>query len=186
MKIVDFIELYETNKVVSDVEKILKEKLEIKNYIPHGEKIIIADSIIKNSCLTENGEIKIDSCKRFILYIVAIIDSYTNIEIDMKHILDEYDLLNEKGLVEIIIKLLPEKELKDFTSTVQMKYDDFMINSYETHNYISKEIEKIASIFSSACGGGLESLAKKIEQIDEKKLSKLLNKINKNVTDLSK
>ena len=159
-------------------EEYLKTVIKVKPYIGYGVKIFLADTIIKTSCLKE-GRVYIDSCKKYMLYIYALIDTYTNIEINQKEWMSQYDRLDSLGLIEPILALIPEKERSTFKTILDMKLDDLMTNRYGIYAYIDEQMDRVAKIapeIGKAFGPLIEKLSKQIETLDE-------NKIEKNVKD---
>lgn len=159
-------------------EEYLKAVIKIKPYVGYGVKMVLADMVIKNSCL-KNGRVHIDSCKKYILYIYALIDTYTNIEITEKQWLFEYDRLDSMGLIEPILALIPEKEVATFKTILDMKHNDLMTNRYGTYAFIEDQVNRIASVtpeISKAFAPLIEKLNEKLETLDESKIEKMLNK----------
>lgn len=159
-------------------EEYLKTVIKVKPYIGYGVKIFLADTIIKTSCLKE-GRVYIDSCKKYMLYIYALIDTYTNIEINQKEWMSQYDRLDSLGLIEPILALIPEKERSTFKTILDMKLDDLMTNRYGIYAYIDEQMDRVAKIapeIGKAFGPLIEKLSKQIETLDENKIEKMINK----------
>ena len=159
-------------------EEYLKTVIKVKPYIGYGIKIFLADTIIKTSCLKE-GRVYIDSCKKYMLYIYALIDTYTNIEINQKEWMSQYDRLDSLGLIEPILALIPEKERSTFKTILDMKLDDLMTNRYGIYAYIDEQMDRAAKIapeIGKAFGPLIEKLSKQIEALDENKIEKMINK----------
>ena len=159
-------------------EEYLKAVIKIKPYVGYGVKMVIADRIIQNSCL-KDGRVHIDSCKKYILYVYALIDTYTNIEITEKAWLFEYDSLDSLGLIEPILALIPEKEIATFKTILDMKHNDLMTNRYGTYAFIEDQVNRITSVtpeISKAFAPLIEKLNEKLETLDENKIEKMLNK----------
>lgn len=159
-------------------EEYLKTVIKVKPYVSYGVKIFLADTIIKTSCL-KDGRVYIDSCKKYLLYIYALIDTYTNIEINQKELVFQYDRLDSLGLIEPILALIPEKERSIFKTILDMKLDDLMTNKYGTHAFIEEQVDRVATIapeLSKAFAPLIDKLSEKIETLDENKIEKMLNK----------
>ena len=162
-------------------EEYLKTVIKVKPYVSYGVKIFLADTIIKTSCL-KDGRVYIDSCKKYLLYIYALIDTYTNIEINQKEWMFQYDRLDSLGLIEPILALIPEKERSTFKTILDMKLDDLMTNKYGIYAYIDEQMDRAAKIapeIGKAFGPLIEKLSKQIETLDENKIEKLLNRMGK-------
>lgn len=162
-------------------EEYLKTVIKIKPYVSYGVKIFLADTIIKASCL-KDGRVYIDSCKKYMLYIYALIDTYTNIEINQKEWMSQHDRLDSLGLIELILALIPEKERSTFKTILDMKLDDLMTNRYGIYAYIDEQMDRAARIapeIGKAFGPLIEKLSKQIETLDENKIEKMLNRMGK-------
>lgn len=169
------------NKRSSDKLKgeFLKAQVKVKSYLGYGTKMFLAEQIIKNSCFKGNN-VHIDSCKKYLFYIYTLIKYYTNIDIKETNIMEQYDLLDENGLVEKILNLIPEKEMATFKTILDMKQDDLMTNKYGTYAFIEEQVSRIENVMpemSKAFAPLLEVLSKKIETLDENKIEKMLNKL---------
>lgn len=162
-------------------DEFLKTQIKIIPYLDYGTKMFLAQNIIDKSCL-KDGNLHIDSCKKYILYIYTVIKFYTNIDINEKDIMIQYDLLDRNNLVEKILKLIPEKELITFNTILDMKQNDLMNNKYETHAFIVDQLDKVKEIvpeLSKIFVPLIEKLNNKIETLDENKIEKILNRVTK-------
>ena len=162
-------------------EEYLKTVIKVKPYVSYGVKIFLADTIIKTSCLRD-GRVYIDSCKKYLLYIYALIDTYTNIEINQKEWVFQYDRLDSLGLIEPILSLVSEKERATFKTILDMKLDDLMTNKYGIYAYIDDQMDRfttiapeIAKVFTPL----IDKLSKQVETLDENKIEKMLSKLMK-------
>ena len=89
------------NHAVSDY---LKEKLEIKTYIPFREKREIVEMIVAANTQEVDGIKKNDAIAQYVCFIIAMIQSHTNL-VCGENPVDDYDLLAENGLLMPIIEL---------------------------------------------------------------------------------
>lgn len=145
-------------------EKYLSDNLKIVvNYVPFHKKMAICDTIIDatthevkrdlngNIVYGENGKVMngdfhVDSAMRFLLFTMNTIDLYTNLNVDFSNISIEYDYLDEVGLIPVIFALLPNDEISEIKTMLDMKYDDIMINEYNTKNYIKRLVNRFGDI----------------------------------------
>lgn len=177
------VENYNKRTSIKLKDEFLKTQIKINSYLDYGIKMFLAQNIIEKSCV-KNGDLHIDSCKKYILYIYTLIKFYTNIDINEKDIMMQYDLLDRNNLVEKILSLIPEKELTTFKTILEMKQNDFMTNNYEAHAFISNQVNKIKEIAPELFKVFIplvDKLNKKIESLDESKIDKMLNKYMKYV-----
>lgn len=162
-------------------EEYLKTAIKVKPYIGYGTKVFLANTIINTTCL-KNGRVYIDSCKKYLLYVFSLIDTYTNIEIDSKNWMFQYDRLDSLGLIEPILALIPEKEVITFKTILDMKLDDLMTNRYGVHAYIDEQMDRfnnIAPEIGKAFSPLMDKLSKQIETLDENKIEKMISKFAK-------
>ena len=162
-------------------EEYLKAVIKVKPYASYGVKIFLADTIIKTSCL-KDGKVHNDNCKKYMLYLFALIDTYTNIEINQKEWTFEYDRLDSLGLIESILGLIPEKEIATFKTILDMKMDDLMTNRYGTHAFVEEQMDRLSAITSElnkAFAPLMDKLIEKIDTIDENKVEKMLSRVSK-------
>ena len=162
-------------------EEYLKTAIKVKPYIGYGTKVFLANTIINTTCL-KNGRVYIDSCKKYLLYVFSLIDTYTNIEIDSKNWMFQYDRLDSLGLIEPILALIPEKEVITFKTILDMKLDDLMTNRYGVHAYIDEQMNRFSAIapeIDKAFSPLMDKLGKQIETLDENKIEKMISKFAK-------
>ena len=174
MTILEFIEKYKN--IISDSlkEKFVKDNLHIKTYVPYLTKITLADKLIKISTLDEEtGNIKVKSDLHYLLFCRMIIEQYTNLKVKTEGFFEEYDLLNESGVLDKIIQMIPEKEIAEFKMIIDMKQKDLMINLGTPQSFINQQIERISSIFGVTLKPVLEKISEQIENFDEKDIEKL-------------
>ena len=178
-KRIDLYKLVEEYKKRSSTklkEEFLKAYIKIVPYQGYTTKLFLAQNIINISCM-KDGKVHIDSCKKYIMYIYTMIKFYTNIDIQEKDLMVQYDLLDENGLVEKILALIPEKERVSFKTILDMKQDDLMTNKYGTHAFVEEQmdrIENISSKFSEAFAPVIDTLTEKVKTLDESKIEKML------------
>lgn len=108
MKITEFINDFKTKKIANSklnehaVEDYIKETLEVKDYIPFQTKKEIVTEIINHSTTNENGYVIVSSIDQFISFVVVMLATYTNLEIDDPY--ESYDILTQEGLLSVIIE----------------------------------------------------------------------------------
>lgn len=185
-----FVEKYE--KQLSDVEKnsYLKNNLKVEKYLSYSDKVLLAERIVNGSSyaivkedgvLNKTDKIKINSPMRYILFVMTIIDKYTNITVNFNDVMPEFDYLNKNGLFEIIFNKIGDREIGEFNTVVEMVLDDFMANKYEFKNYVSEILSKFHALMQQ--GYPLVSnIVNKLDNMSEedmKKLSGVLGKFKK-------
>jgi hypothetical protein len=108
MKIIEFVEQFKNDKVMNTqikpnaVSEYLKEKLEIKTYLPFRAKRVLVETVVSQNVEWRDGLKRIDSINEYVGFIVAVLSAHTNLEFSDDPVAD-YDLLAESGLLPQII-----------------------------------------------------------------------------------
>ena len=167
----NLIEKYEGFKSDSAKEAYLNQIIKFVDYIDFEVVQVICDGILINSCIDKNGEIKIDSCKKYLMYVYSIFDQYTNIEIDSTNWMKQFNMLYKNGLVDKVCKLMPERLMTTLDSVLKMKSDDMMTNYYEPHAFIKNQVVKYVPLVHKIIDKMLEG----IENVDWNKVNNAIN-----------
>ena len=185
-----FVEEYE--KQMNDIEKtkFLKSKLKTEKYMPYADKLAIAENIVKSSSyamvkegneLKQTDRISLNSPMRYILFVMTVVDKYTNIEVNFGNIMPDFDALNFNGLIEVIFEKIGDKEMAEFNTVVDMVSNDFMANKYQFKNYIDDTLLKVSGLIEK-CVPLIDNITSKLDNMSEEdveKLSGLLEKVTK-------
>lgn len=113
MKILEFVQKFKEDKVVNTpikpnaVSEYIKEKLEIKTYLPFREKRVLVETVVSQNIEWVDGIKKIDSINEYVSFIVAVLSAHTNLQWSDDPVAD-YDLLAESGLLPQIINEFQE------------------------------------------------------------------------------
>lgn len=152
------------------------EKYMIPNkYVPYEEKVNSANRIVqsshyiktKNSDGKEYKKFHIDSTAKYMLYCLELVRMYSNIEIDFKKSLEQFNMLNSCGALDAITNLISKRELKEFNMILDFVESDLMQNEYEIHSYISNQVERFGELIG-------KSLPEIIKGLDMNKMSKVI------------
>lgn len=185
-----FVEEYEKQSTDADKAKFLRSKLKTEKYMPYAVKLAVAENIVKSSSyamVKEDGELKqtdriaLNSPMRYILFVMTIVDKYTNIEVNFKNIMPDFDALNFNSLIEVIFERVGDKETAEFNTVVDMVLNDFMANKYQFKNYINETLSKVSGLVEK-CAPLIDNIADKLDGMSEEdmeKLSGLLGKVTK-------
>ena len=184
MKIKDFVEKYGAIATDRLKEDYLNDNLHIKTYLPFLTKVTLADKLAKVTTLDKDtGNVNVKSDVNYLLFCRMIVEQYTDLQVETEGFYEEYDLLNESGLLDKIMQMIPEKEIAEFKMICDMKKDDIIFNQFTPKAFINQQIERITTIASVTLKPILEKLVDEFENLDDKKiekfekyLSKLLNK----------
>lgn len=148
----EFVKGYKALTTDNIKEKYLKDKLEIASYLPYNLKIVLANNIVKISSYDENKNYSPDSAARHLLYIRTIMDNYTNLRAapavgeSGNTYLAEYDELVSSGLLEVILKQIPERERAEFEMVLTMKIEDEEQKNTNIYNFFNEKIVNFGEI----------------------------------------
>ena len=185
-----FVEEYEKQSTDADKAKFLRSKLKTEKYMPYADKLAIAENIVKSSSyamvkgdgvLKQADRIALNSPMRYILFVMTIVDKYTNIEVNFNNIMPDFDALNFNSLIEVIFEKVGDKDTAEFNTVVDMVLNDFMANKYQFKNYINDTLSKVSGLVEK-CAPLIDNIANKLDSMSEEdmeKLSGLLGKVTK-------
>ena len=185
-----FVEEYEKCSNNDDKAKFLKSKLKTEKYLPYADKLTFAENIVNHSSYTmikEDGVLKktdriaLNSPMRYILFVMTVVDKYTNIEVNFNNIMPDFDALNFNSLIEIIFEKIGDKETAEFNTVVEMVLNDFMANKNQFKNYIDDTLLKVSGLVEK-CVPLIDNITSKLDSMSEddiEKLSGLLGKVTK-------
>ena len=137
-----------TNRSSDDARRVyLEGTLAIKDYERYEVVCVICDQIIANSYFTLDGQFKVDSCKKYLLYVGALLNTYTNIKFD---------------------------EVAMFDSILNMKSNDLMTNYYEPHAFVREQVIKFAPLIHKWIENFLGAVEGVVNEIDMNKVKGLI------------
>ena len=185
-----FVEEYEKQLTVDDKAKFLKSKLKTEKYLSHADKLSIAENIVESSSykmVREEGVLKktdiiaLNSPMRYILFVMTIVDKYTNIEVNFKNIMPDFDALNINGLIDAIFEKVGDKETGEFHTVLDRVLNDFMANKYQFKNYIGDALYRVSGLLNK-CAPLVDNIVNKLDSMSEEdaeKLSSFLGKMKR-------
>ena len=174
MKIREFIEKY--NVIATDrlKEDYLKDNLHIKTYLPFLTKVTLADKLAKVTTLDKDtGNVNVKSDANYLLFCRMIVEQYTDLQVETEGFYEEYDLLNESGLLDKIMQMIPEKEITEFKMICDFKQKDIITNQYEMHSYISNQVTRFGELIGVTLKPIMEKISEQLENMDEKDIDKI-------------
>ena len=192
MKVLEFCERFMNMGNPSSARDFFYENITIKKYIPFVNKVTLTERLIDialferkesikqgKTVREKTGNIKVDSIVQYILFYRLIIENYTNLEVETEGFFAEYDALVQSGVLDWIIKDIPEKEIKELTMLIDMKKSDVLQNYATPTAFITQQVER----FSMLSGVMLKPILEKIEEqlinLDDDKIDKLGKAIEK-------
>ena len=139
----ELIAKYNLKRSDEEKYKYLQDTIDIVQHVDYSNIIALADMIVERSCLDKNGNLNVDSCMKYMLYVYTLIDKYTNVVADASNWSYEYDQLEKYGLIDFIISMIPEREVNKLNKTVSMKTADLIENNNNIYNFLSKRFEEL-------------------------------------------
>lgn len=137
-----------------------------------------ADIIIAQSMFNKNGDILMDSCKKYLLYIYTLIAFYTNINVHANGWTKEFNSICRYGLLDKIIKLIPESEIATLDAVLEMKTGDVNINYYNMQNWLTKKLGDFYPYIVKIIDEFLKVIENNIKDLDEKKIQSIIKNLN--------
>ena len=193
MKIKEFVNKYNSFSTESLRDNFLKNNLKIKDYVSFlmkntlAQKIVDVSTYMYEDYIKEDGTkgrrrtntIHVNSTVQYVLFCRVIIENYTNLEVETDGFYEEYDLLNESGLLDKIMQMIPEKEIAEFKMICDMKKDDTIFNQSTPKAFINQQIERISTILGVTLKPVLEKISEQIENMSDEDIEKFANKLEK-------
>ena len=144
-----------------DKENYLREKLTAA-YIPYEDKVASCENIIRNTSFIKDeasGETfyKRNSPACTLFFNLTLIDKYYDIDIDFNNTLADYNRLQEKGYIDLLLKNIPEGEYIEWQNILNMVAGDFMENERSLVSFLETRF--------GAMNKSLASIAEIIKQI---------------------
>ena len=153
------------NKVIEPkVIELLGEKVEVKQYLPMQDKMNILEMVIQTA---DAGTI-LNTLVLDAVFDTYLVYKYTDIvftEEEKENILDTYDKMEKEGIIEAIIKEIPEQEYKILYNNLTQ-----MITDYKTYRSSAKAIIDSLALFAPSA----EKLNDAIANIDGEKVNNLI------------
>lgn len=162
-------------KYTIDVDKAF-ELIEFREYLPIAEKYALATTIA-DACLyvDRNGLYSVDSFQMHIAFVIKMITTMTNIEIEPDEAFEAYDFLVESGYLGGVL----EQIQSDYSATSEIM-NGYISDKLSYENSTAKILaEGIEAIYSSMYESGnniMEALTGALSNIDMKEVVKLLEK----------
>ena len=180
MKIKEFTEKYGAIATDRLKEDYLKDNLHIKTYLPFLTKVTLADKLAKVTNIDKDtGNVNVKSDANYLLFCRMIVEQYTDLQVETEGFYEEYDLLNESGLLDKIIQMIPEKEIAEFKMICDMKKDDIIFNQSTPKAFINQQIERVSTILGVTLKPVLDKISEQIENMDEKDIEKFTKAIER-------
>lgn len=195
MKLLEFVEKY-NDMANNTLKKQLLSKIKITPYVSIIKKdayaqLIVDKTTFEQEAYDDNGEtkyrktdkIRVNSVAQYIQFCRAVIELYTDLEIDEddKGFIKGYDALKSSGLLDILMvgsdtayPLIPMSELNEFKTILTMKQSDTQFNETTTQAFINKQIDRISDLANATLTPLMDVVSKKLDEIPKEDLDKVI------------
>ena len=196
MRILEFVERYNNMATQQLKDRFVEEKIKITPYVSIIKKDAYAQLIVDKTTFEQedyddNGTIKyrktdkirVNSVAQYIQFCRAVIELYTDLEIDEddKGFIKGYDALKSSGLLDILMvgsdkadPLIPMSELSEFKTILTMKQSDTQFNETTTQAFIGKQIGRISDLANATLTPLVDVVSKKLDEIPKEDLDKVV------------
>lgn len=201
MKLLEFVEKY-NDMANNTLKKQLLSKIKITPYVSIIKKdayaqLIVDKTTFEQEAYDDNGEtkyrktdkIRVNSVAQYIQFCRAVIELYTDLEIDEddKGFIKGYDALKSSGLLDILMvgsdtayPLIPMSELNEFKTILTMKQSDTQFNETTTQAFINKQIDRISDLANATLTPLVNVVSNKLDEIPKEDLEgKILEFVKK-------
>lgn len=201
MKLLEFVEKY-NDMANNTLKEQLLSKIKITPYVSIIKKdayaqLIVDKTTFEQEAYDDNGvtkyrktdKIRVNSVGQYVQFCRAVIELYTNLEIDDddKGFIKGYDALKSSGLLDILMvgsdktdPLIPMSELSEFKTILSMKQSDVQFNETTTQAFISKQIGRISDLANATLTPLVNVVSNKLDEIPKEDLEgKILEFVKK-------
>lgn len=182
----NFVENYKAKRFMNTKQGVderiewIKQELEVKNYLPFAEKRELCKAVLDACCTKEDGIVKVDSVSRYIIFTLSVLSRYTTLEFSSGEdadydSLDEYDMLCESHLLDLIIAVIGD-DYAACNNMLNMMLDDIMTNNNTVEAVLGHALGKVSDSLDDLIGtfaDKVEEMELDLSQIDFDKLDKL-------------
>lgn len=178
MKINEFIDVMSKENSTKRISAIL----ETKKYLPISEKRRIAEAVIEACTTDNNGFITVDSLDKYIMFTIAVISNYTNLEFGVDgDYLSDYDGLCEVGLLDAVISTFDKEYARANEILNMMLSDKLQNNSTESSfavmtNGVNNALDKLVNTLSKK----VQEMNLDLSNMNQDTLNGFLNLLNIN------
>ena len=178
MKIKEFCKEY-SNRIDKLKEDYLNDNLHINTYLPFLTKMTLADKLAKVTTLDKDtGNVNVKSDINYLLFCRMIVEQYTDLQVETEGFYEEYDLLNESGLLDKIMQMIPEKEINEFKMICDMKKSDLLQNKYENHAFISEQVTRFGELIGTILKPALDKISEQLENLSDEDIENIKKTAN--------
>ena len=162
MTIKELCDGYRTLTTAAQKTDYLKKHVKIKPYLSFSQKVEFARQIVAQSNLDKNEEVVLDSPKQYLINVFALMQAYTDLEVNPEAWTETVERCVELGLVNRIVQMIPETELVEFDTIRNMVYSDFLENRASLRSWFSRKLDGAKKGFEA----WLNKAAERLDKVD--------------------
>lgn len=159
--------------------RFIDEKLKVKKYVPFIMKVTVADQLAKATYINKDGVVVVNSASHYLFFCKSIVDLYTNLKSESDGFYDEYDMLMQSGVLAEIMCKIPDDELKEFNTVVDMKKNDLLYNRSSAQAFVREQVERFGTLIGTTAGAALDGVKEAIVNLDDSKVTEILKAVEK-------
>lgn len=166
------------------VGNFIREKLEVKTYLPFIEKRDLCAKVLEASCKNNGGIVEVDSVSRYLMFTIAMLTNYTNLTFENTEgsdPIDQYDMLCQSGLLNPILDCIGA-EYSVCNEMLNMMMADINANQNNMAAVLNTAAQKLLDIvgeFADVLKDKVEDWELDLSQLDINKYLPLLEKLGK-------
>ena len=195
MKILEFVKRYNDIATQQSKDRFIEEKIKISPYVSIIKKdtyaqLIVDKTMFKQESYDDNGKTKyrktdkinLNSVAQYVQFCRAVIELYTNLEIEDGSFIKEYDALKSSGLLDILMvgsnktdPLIPISELGEFRTVLDMKVSDTLKNYSDPQAFIERQVDRFKTLGEATLTPLVDVVNKKLDSLSNDELRKILD-----------
>ena len=139
-------------------------------YVPYTMKVKLCENILDASCYVtlpgvDKKVFKINSPARFMLFMITLIQNYTDIEFG-ENVVEDFEKLDRESVVEVIAALVPDSEYRTMEDLLNMMLNDKRENERSLVNIFENSRDAIEIAITSVMDM-LKYIETDVEQDDD-------------------
>ena len=190
MSILDFCKGYRNQPTDEAKVEYIKKNLVVNPYLPIREKAKMAERLANATMYKYEGELEnqkrtdvvhINSISQRILFVIAILEAYTNLYGTTNDFCEEYDALKQSGLYDVLLvdyedapSLIPGREIAECTELTELAISDIFRNYDSPTSFISNQVERFGKLANLTIEPLLNALQSKIGDIPREDLENVI------------
>ena len=170
MTVQEFVDKY--NETPERQRESFLKSIVVTDYVPFELKVALTQDIVQRAFMF-NGELFVRTPVCESLFMIMLIEQYTNIEFNKEDKMHDFNLLNKQYLFDLILStdIVPETEISEFKTIFEMLKNDFMTNNFSLYAIVHHEVSRIIDVVKMVA----EPIVGQIDNIDDSDVSKIIN-----------